>query len=104
MSPVDFLANVKYADLVVTASFHCLAFSLVFNKPFVCFLTGDSGKDERLAGLLEELGLENRVFRKGMTPEEALAPVDYARVNAKLDARIGESKAYLLNALKGQGQ
>lgn len=99
MSPVEFLDNVKNAALVVTASFHCLAFSLIFNKPFVCFLTGDSGKDERLAGLLKELGLENRVFRNGMTPEEALAPIDYNRVNAKLAQQIDTSKDYLLKSL-----
>jgi hypothetical protein len=102
MSPVEFLENVKNADLVVTASFHCLAFSLIFNKPFVCFLTGDSGKDERLAGLLKELGLENRVFRNGMTSEEALAPIDYDLVNAKMARQIDASKDYLLQSLKGE--
>ena len=102
MSPVEFLENVKNADLVVTASFHCLAFSLIFNKPFVCFLTGDSGKDERLAGLLKELGLENRVFRNGMTSKEALAPIDYDRVNAKMERQIDASKDYLLQSLKGE--
>lgn len=99
MSPVEFLENVKNADLVVTASFHCLAFSLIFNKTFVCFLTGDVGKDERLAGLLKELGLENRVFRNGMTSEEAMAPIDYDRVNAKLARQIDASKDYLLKSL-----
>ena len=101
MTPVEFLENVKNADLVVTASFHCLAFSLIFNKPFVCFLTGDAGKDERLAGLLKELGLENRVFRDGMTTKEALAPIDYASVNEKLEGEINASKDYLLKSLNG---
>lgn len=101
MSPVEFLENVKNADLVITASFHCLSFSLIFNKPFVCFLTGDSGKDERLAGLLKELGLENRVFRNGMMSEEAMAPIDYDRVNTKLARQIDASKDYLLKSLNG---
>lgn len=101
MSPVEFLGNVKNADLVVTASFHCLAFSLIFNKPFVCFTTEDSAKDERLTGLLKELGLGNRIFRSGMTSEEALTPIDYDRVNAKLAQQIDASKDYLLKSLNG---
>lgn len=104
MSPEEFLRNVRDADLVVTASFHCLAFSLIFNKPFVCFLTGDEGRDERLSGLLKELGLENRIFRDGMTEPDVFAPIDYGRVNARLEAAIAESKAFLLAALEGKGQ
>lgn len=99
MSPEEFLRNVRDADLVVTSSFHCMAFALVFNRPFICFLTGNAGKDERLAGLLRELELENRVFRDGMSETEVFAPIDYERVNAKLMAAIAKSKAFLLDAL-----
>ena len=99
MSPEEFLCNVRDAELVLTASFHCLAFSILFNKPFVCFLTGKSGRDERLAGLLKELGLENRVFRPGMSLENVLAPIDYGRVNEKLSGLVDHSAAYLRSAL-----
>lgn len=100
MSPVEFLRNVRDAELVLTASFHCLAFSLIFNKPFVCFLKGDAGKDERLAGLLKELDLENRIFRPGMTREEVSEPIDYERVNAKLARMAADSSNFLLMALQ----
>lgn len=101
MSPAEFLRNVRDADLVLTASFHCLAFSLIFNKPFVCFLTG-GGKDERLKGLLEQVGLENRVFHPGMTPAEATAPVDWDAVNRKLAEQIRASETFLLESLSGE--
>jgi hypothetical protein len=99
MSPEEFLRNVRDAELVLTASFHCLAFSLLFNKPFVCFLSGNSGKDERLAGLLKEVGLENRVFRPGLSLEEVSSPIDYGPVNAKLAELVAQSAEFLNSAL-----
>ena len=102
MPPVAFLRNVRDAKLVLTASFHCLAFSVIYNKPFVCFLTGDAGRDERLAGLLNELGLENRVFRPGMTLADVSAPMEYARVNARLARMVAESADFLRSAVEGR--
>ena len=100
MPPVEFLRKVRDAELVITASFHCLAFSLIFNKPFVCFLTGDAGKDERISGQLKELDLETRIFRPGMSLEQVQAPIDYARVNAKLSELVARSADYLRSALE----
>lgn len=100
LPPAEFVRNVRDAELVLTASFHCLSFAILFNKPFVCFLTGDAGKDERPAGLLQALGLEGRIFRSGMTLDEVKAPIDYGTVNGKLDDLVARSKSWLLDALK----
>lgn len=102
MSPFEFLRSVRDAEFVLTASFHCLAFAVIFNKPFACVLTGDAGKDERLAGLLAELGLENRVFHSGMTLEEVSAPIDYGRVNDHLARIVAQSSDFLLSAVEGR--
>lgn len=32
----NWLAAIIHSDLIITDSFHCVAFSLIFNKPFVC--------------------------------------------------------------------
>ncbi len=32
----NWLAAIIHSDLIITDSFHCIAFSLIFNKPFVC--------------------------------------------------------------------
>ncbi len=100
LSPSEFLKNIRDAELVLTASFHCLSFAILFNKPFVCFLTGDAGKDERPAGLLQALGLEGRVFRSGMTLDDVNAPIDYTRVNKRLEDLTGFSKTWLLDAVR----
>lgn len=100
LSPSEFVRNVRDAELVLTASFHCLSFAILFNKPFVCFLTGDEGKDERPAGLLQALGLEGRVFRPGMTLDDVNATIDYTRVNQRLEDLVVRSKTWLLDAVE----
>lgn len=55
-SPEDFLSLFKYADFVVTASFHGTVFCLQFKKPFLSYKMG-LGKDSRVSSLLEPLGL-----------------------------------------------
>ena len=49
---------------------------------------------------MEALGLEGRIFRPTMTLEDVNAPIDYTRVNKKLDELAAQSKAWLLAALK----
>ena len=101
LSPSEFLRNIRDAEIVLTASFHCLSFAILFNKPFICFLTGDEGKDERPSGLLQALELEDRIFSPDMKLDDVNAPIDYTRVNKKLDELAAQSKAWLLAALKG---
>lgn len=91
MSPIAYLCNVRDAELVLTASIHYLAFAVIYNKPFVCFLSGNVGRDKRLAGLLNELGLENRAFQPEMTLADVSAPIDYVRVNDQLSHMVAES-------------
>lgn len=100
MAPFDFLKYINEAELVVSASFHCICFSIIMNKPFVCFLTGNEGKDERLKTILGSLGLMDRVFSDSMTLQDLMAPIDYSVVNQKLTVLSAESEKYLLESLK----
>lgn len=100
MSPEEFLWVINNAELVVSASFHCIAMSIVLNRQFVAITTGDEGKDERLLNLLRTLGLENRVLRKDMTVEEVNALIDYKVVNERLEQMKKQSVEYILRALK----
>ena len=100
MSPEEFLFVINNADLVVSASFHCIAMSVILNRQFVAFITGDEGKDERILNILRTLHLENRVWHNGMTVEEIEKPIDYSIVNSKIEEMKTESVKYLLAALK----
>ena len=56
-SPSDFVSLIKYAQYIVTASFHAMVFSLIFHKPFVVVKTGQAS-DIRFYNLLSALGIE----------------------------------------------
>jgi len=100
MSPQEFLANVDGAQMVVSASFHCICFAIILNKPFVCFLTGNDGKDERLKTLLTHFGLMDRVYHKGMTLQDVQSPIDWQIVNDKIDKKRIDSIAFIFDSLK----
>ena len=95
ITPEQFISNIYNSDLVATASFHCVAFSIILNKKFVVFLTGDKGKDERILNLLKITGLTNRIYNDSMTESEIFADIDYLEVNKKLSPHIEESRKFL---------
>ena len=100
MSPQEFLANINGAKMVVSASFHCICFAIILNKPFICFLTGNEGKDERLKTLLTHFGLTERVYKEGMPLSDVMKPIDWERVNRIVEEKRNDSSAFLRGALK----
>ena len=102
MSPEQFLSDILHSELVVTASFHCLAFAIIFNKQFMVFLTGDLGKDERVLNLLRITGLESRVINHNTTMENILDKINYDIVNDRIKPYMEHSKVYLYNAIFSQ--
>lgn len=102
ISPNDFLSIIDDANLIVTASFHCIAFAIIFHKPFVAVLLGDSGQDERLVNLLKVTGLTNRILTDNLSLEEVYKPIDYEEVDKKLGVFIEDSKRFLNNSIFGE--
>ena len=102
MSPTEFLANVNGAQMVVSASFHCICFSIIMNKPFICFLTGNDGKDERLKTLLTHFGLMDRVYHEGMSLAEVQKEIDWQKVNSLMEEKRNDSIDFLLKSIKGE--
>ena len=94
-SPAEFLGWIKYADIVVTSSFHATAFSIIFNKDFYC-VDLQMGEDNRSKNILKHFGLENRFIQ---TVE------DLSRVNIQYPQHIQNimnsiqeiAKAYIEN-------
>jgi hypothetical protein len=94
-SPAEFLGWIKYADIVVTSSFHATAFSIIFNKDFYC-VDLQMGEDNRSKNILKTFGLENRFIQ---TVE------DLSRVNIQYPQHIQNimnsiqeiAKAYIEN-------
>lgn len=60
--PDKFLSLIYHADIICTDSFHCLAFAILFNKPFVVFdrLNCDISQMTRLENIMNLFGFEDR--------------------------------------------
>lgn len=99
MSPQEFVSVIANAELVVSASFHCLAMSIILNKPFVAILTGDKGKDERPLNLLRSLGLEDRILTTDMMATDIEKPINWRAVNNQIKMLKKSSIEYLKKAI-----
>lgn len=59
--PLEFLYLFKNASFIITSSFHGVAFSANFEKPFLA-VVDKKGKDSRLMSFIEKVGLEERAI------------------------------------------
>ncbi|SDX70046.1 Polysaccharide pyruvyl transferase [Ruminococcaceae bacterium YAD3003] len=92
ISPEKFLGYIKYADYVVTNSFHATIFSIIFEKRFLVFNKGASSS--RISNLLDTLNLNERTDLSCINNS-----IDYNQVNSVLEKWKYESKEYLIKAL-----
>ncbi len=99
-SPIDFVRYFKYADFVVTSSFHGTVFATIFNRPFytVEIKSLKGGSSTRMKSLLSDLGLDSRLVDEDSSPKSS--SIDFAFPNKKLEELRAKSRAFLSNALK----
>ncbi len=89
----DFVSLFKYAQYVVTSSFHGTAFSVIFNRPLYSVTLGD-GHDGRCTNLLTSIGAEamlSPLDKFDPTPQK----VDYSAINQKVSEMREGSIKYL---------
>ena len=96
----EFLGYVANAEYVVTNSFHCTVFALIFNRNFIT--VPHYTNPDRMKNLLEELGLSNHLLSHGsMIPEDlSELSIDYPAVEARKEAMGDHARAFLDRALK----
>lgn len=93
-SIIDFIALIANAELVITDSFHGVAFSVNMGSNFVALTNSDN--PIRVKELLINLGLEDRI-------DMAVAkyyPVEYIKVHNKLETMRTDSKAWIIKAIQ----
>ncbi|RNF34187.1 polysaccharide pyruvyl transferase family protein [Paracoccus methylarcula] len=97
------LASFHNASFVVTDSFHGVAFSIIFNRPFVAYGNAKRGL-ARFQSLLKAVGLEDRIVVDSdeVDLDSLLRPIDWEAVNGRLDALRSRSFQFLTDALDGQ--
>lgn len=92
VGPAEFLWLVKNARYVITNSFHCTVFSIIFHKCF--FVFNHSNKNARLVDLLKNTGLENRIADH-FSLECDLQRMDWKSVDECLSKLRNKGKEYL---------
>ena len=96
------LSYIEAADFVVTDSFHCMVFSILFEKEFIA-IPAIKARAGRMTSLLKTLGLEGRFFD---SLDDALKfgrfrnKIDYSAVNDRIDKMRRSSQQFLTGALE----
>ena len=99
--PKDFLRLFADASFVVCCSFHSVAFSVNFRKPFYAIAGNVPTKDNRQSDFIETLGLQKRVKTVGDKLPETLAELqlDYSPYEEKINVFREKSFEYLNKVL-----
>jgi hypothetical protein len=93
----DWLKFIFDSKLVITDSFHCVCFSILFRKDFLIISNEERG-NARLESLLELLQIEDRVIDVNQ-PLSEVKSIDYSRVYEILEIERSNSEQFLLKAL-----
>lgn len=94
--PADFLRFIRDAEYIVTNSFHGSAFSIIFEKNFICI--PHSKRNTRLENLLRLCGCLDRIASNSLDYSDSIINGKCAFVN--IQPLISNSKKYLNNALE----
>lgn len=100
----EWIAYIGNADLIITNSFHCVAFSIIFNKDFyyVPLLPEENKTDDRITTLLDYLELNNREIKSIKELENKISSNElpnWVETNMRLNAFSQIGKEYLDNIL-----
>jgi hypothetical protein len=90
----DFVTAFRNASYIVTTSFHGTAFSLIYEKDFICYEVED-GKGSRQRGLLSALGLDARIT----SDPEGLRPISWEDIRERMSVLTSKSKLFINDCL-----
>ncbi|MFA6807900.1 MAG: polysaccharide pyruvyl transferase family protein [Eubacteriales bacterium] len=94
--PIEFLNLIFNAEMIVTASFHGTALSVILEKPFYSILLNDE-RDERVINLLNTLGLQSQM--KNVEDDLAFPMIDYLKHKKTFVSMRDHSLNFLKDAL-----
>lgn len=101
-TPVEFVDLFRNAQFVITTSFHGLAFSLIFNKPFYQYSINEK-IDARADDLLNNVGLkERKLYNTADANISSLTNIDWDNTNRALAELRNKSLAFLNSSIKGE--
>lgn len=98
--PLEFIDLIKNASLVITTSFHAVAFSIILNTQFIACSTNNKSLFERIDNLLNLCGLQKRVYETVKDLNLISDTINYDEVNKKLKSVVKKSKDFLSDSLR----
>lgn len=88
------------AEYICTDSFHGTSFSIIFEKPFLCFEPKKNSLDTRKTNLCKIAGLEKQLYYLDSENVINKDCIDYVKVKANMSESISLSKEFLNNNLQ----
>lgn len=96
------LKTIYSSKFIVTNSFHCMAFCILFHKKFIV-LPPYPGKESRMISMLKQLGIEDRYVKSMKDFEERkdllYNDIEYDKVDEKLNILRQNSLRFIINNL-----
>ena len=83
---------IKNAEYVFSASFHGLAFSIVYGKQFFISFMSNAGRAE---SLLNQLEIKGRLLPPKTSIPQDVPPIDYKEVRSRLEVLRQDSLSFL---------
>lgn len=98
--PGEFISLIRNASLVCSDSFHCIAFSILFSKPFIVFSRQGKGNNmvSRLNTLVNTFGFSDR-WNYNLNEKEYFT-CDFSSVPSVLEMERDRTYSFLKNALE----
>ena len=94
--PADFIRLIKNAEIVITSSFHGVAFSLIYDKPLLAIVRENDSTDGRISSLLRKLNDEKSIIPYNRTCTFSKKELYKLNINSDmLDSYIDTSSRYL---------
>ena len=94
--PAEFLNRIKNAKYVVTTSFHCIVFSLIFKKQFLAFDRGNNSI--KIPDILETFGIPERLVKPNES-RDIDDPIDFDKTDRLIEKYRTEAVNYLKESL-----
>lgn len=99
--PAEFLGLVKNAELVLTTSFHALAFGLIFKRPLGVF-NRNIGINTRMRDMLELIGLSDHLLESASNLSLVHFDIDYGIIDKEIEKHIQRSQNFLINSINSK--
>lgn len=101
----SWLASVRSAKLVITDSYHCVCFCILFKKQFICLANPSRGLS-RLTSLLDSIGLSGRLCfsTSEISNIQFEEVIDYVNLENILMPLREESMNFLTSSLKSENE